>query len=161
MPPEERIATFDQDGSLWVEDPIYSQFIYCLDRVPAVVKAKPTLAKVEPFSAGETKFNYGKDGKLFLTKQPKILLNDNDAGKAENIHLMIGRRPHAAFGNSTGDRQMLEYTGGRRCAADDAGAARRCAARVCLWSGAGACRTPRSAPFPRRFMTRRRRTAGQ
>ena len=77
-----------------------------------MVKAKPTLAKVEPFSAGETKFNYGKDGKPFLTKQPKILLNDNDAGKAENIHLMIGRRPHAAFGNSTGDRQMLEYTGG-------------------------------------------------
>ena len=49
MPPEERIATFDQDGSLWVEHPIYSQFIYCLDRVPAVVKAKPALAEVEPF----------------------------------------------------------------------------------------------------------------
>jgi hypothetical protein len=29
----------------------------------------------------------------------------------EDIHLMIGRRPYAAFGNSTGDRQMLEYTG--------------------------------------------------
>ena len=49
VPPEERIATFDQDGTLWVEHPIYSQFIYCLDRVPAVVKAKPALAKVEPF----------------------------------------------------------------------------------------------------------------
>ena len=49
VPPEERIATFDQDGTLWVEHPMYSQVIYCLDRVPAVVKAKPELAKVEPF----------------------------------------------------------------------------------------------------------------
>ena len=49
MPPEERIATFDQDGTLWVEHPIYTQVIYCLDRVPAVVKAKPELAEVEPF----------------------------------------------------------------------------------------------------------------
>ena len=32
------------------------------------------------------------------------------AGKPEGIHLMIGRRPIIAFGNTTGDRQMLEYT---------------------------------------------------
>jgi phosphoglycolate phosphatase-like HAD superfamily hydrolase len=213
--PAERIATFDQDGTLWVEHPIYSQVVYCLDRVPAVVKAKPELAKVEPFktvlsgnreamaklstkdlttilaatltgmpvevfqaevkawlakardprwkrpyteltyepmqevlkylrangyktyivtgggqdfvrvyseatygippeqvvgTAGGTKYGYGKDGKPFLTKEPKLLLNDNDAGKPEGIHLMIGRRPLATFGNSTGDRQMLEYT---------------------------------------------------
>src|SRR5580698_10007139 len=31
--PEERVATFDQDGTLWVEQPIYAQVIYCLDRV--------------------------------------------------------------------------------------------------------------------------------
>src|SRR5262245_48087383 len=49
VPPAERIATFDQDGTLWVEHPIYSQVVYCLDRVPAVVKVKPALAKVEPF----------------------------------------------------------------------------------------------------------------
>ena len=49
VPPEERIATFDQDGTLWVEHPIYTQVIYCLDRVPAVVKEKPALADVEPF----------------------------------------------------------------------------------------------------------------
>ena len=49
VPPEERIATFDQDGTLWVEHPMYSQVIYCLDRVPALVKAKPELADVEPF----------------------------------------------------------------------------------------------------------------
>jgi phosphoglycolate phosphatase-like HAD superfamily hydrolase len=215
VPPAERIATFDQDGTLWVEHPMYSQVTYCLDRVPEVVKTKPELAKVEPFktvlsgdreaigklplpelekilvatltgmsvdafnaevkkwletakdprwkrpyteltylpmqevlkylrasgyrtyivtgggqdfvrvyseatygippeqvvgTAGGTKYGYGKDGKPFLTKEPKLLLNDNNAGKPEGIHLMIGRRPVAAFGNSTGDRQMLEYT---------------------------------------------------
>ena len=41
--PSERIATFDQDGTLWVEQPMYTQVIYCLDRVPAVVKEKPEL----------------------------------------------------------------------------------------------------------------------
>ena len=213
--PEERIAVFDQDGTLWVEHPMYSQVVYCLDRVPAVVAKKPELRNVEPFktvlsgnreaiaklpmrelekilvatltgmpveefnaeakkwldtakhhrwnrpytelayqpmlevlrylranafktyivtgggqdfvriyaekvygippeqvvgTATGTKYGYGKDGKPFLTKEPKLLLNDNDAGKPEGIHLMIGRRPYAAFGNSTGDRQMLEYT---------------------------------------------------
>jgi len=216
VPPEERVATFDQDGTLWVEHPMYSQVMYCLDRVPAVVAKKPELKNVEPFktvlsgnreamakftmkdleailvatltgmpvdefnaevkkwfetakhprwnrpytelayqpmlevlrylrdnayktyivtgggqdfvrvyaekvygippeqvvgTAGGTKYGYAKDGKPFLTKEPKLLLNDNNAGKAEGIHLMIGRRPNAAFGNSTGDRQMLEWTG--------------------------------------------------
>src|SRR5208337_916697 len=49
VPPEARIATFDQDGTLWVEQPAYAQVMYCLDRVPDVVKAKPELATVEPF----------------------------------------------------------------------------------------------------------------
>ena len=180
MPPAERIATFDQDGTLWVEHPMYSQVIYCLDRVPVVVKAKPEPANVEPFNAevkkwlaesrdprwkrpyteltylpmqevlkylrangyrtyivtgggqdfvrvyaeqtygippeqvvgtsSGTKYGYDKHGKPVLTKEPKLLLNDDNAGKPEGIHLMIGRRPHAAFGNSSGDRQMLEYT---------------------------------------------------
>ena len=215
VPPEERIATFDQDGTLWVEHPIYTQVVYCLDRVPAVVREKPELAKVEPFktvlsgereamaklsmndllkilaatstgisvdefetdvknwldgardarwkrpyteltylpmiellkylrtngyrtyivtgggqdfvrvysekvygippeqvvgTAGGTSYGYDKNGRPFLSKDPKLLLNDDFAGKPEGIHLMIGRRPHAAFGNSTGDRQMLEYT---------------------------------------------------
>jgi hypothetical protein len=62
-------------------------------------------------SAVGTKYGYQKDGTPFLTKEPKLLLNDDNAGKPEGIHLMIGRRPYAAFGNSTGDREMLEYTG--------------------------------------------------
>jgi phosphoglycolate phosphatase-like HAD superfamily hydrolase len=215
LPPEERIATFDQDGTLWVEHPMYTQVMYCLERVPALVEHKPELKNVEPFktvlsgdraaiaklpmkdleriltatltgmsveefnadvkkwlatakdprwkrpfteltylpmqevllylrangyktyivtgggqdfvrvyaeptygippeqvvgSAGGTKYGYGKDGKPMLTKEPKLLLNDDHAGKPEGIHLMIGRRPRAAFGNSTGDQQMLEYT---------------------------------------------------
>ncbi len=218
VPPPERIATFDQDGTLWVEHPMYSQVMYILESVPALVKAKPELAKVAPFStvleilkgdraaiakltmpdleklaaatltgmpvdtfqaevkkwlaeakdprwkkpyteltylpmqevltylrasgyktyivtgggqdfvrvysettygippeqvvgtAGATTYGYAKDGKPFLTKEPKIVLNDNNAGKPEGIHLMIGRRPVAAFGNSPGDQQMLEYT---------------------------------------------------
>ena len=216
VPPEERIACFDQDGTLWVEHPIYTQVVYCLDRVPAVVEQKPALKNREPFetilsgnreaiaklslhdleevlvatltgmpvevfqaevkkwlatakharwkrpytdltyqpmqevlqymrdngyktyivtgggqdfvrvysqqvygvppeqvvgTAGGTKFGYDKDGRPFLTKEPKLLLNNDKAGKPEGIHLEIGRRPHAAFGNSDGDREMLEYTG--------------------------------------------------
>ena len=44
VPPAQRIVTFDQDGTLWVEHPMYSQVVYCFSRVPAVVKAKPELA---------------------------------------------------------------------------------------------------------------------
>jgi phosphoglycolate phosphatase-like HAD superfamily hydrolase len=49
VPPEERIAVFDQDGTLWVEHPMYAQVVYCLERVPAVVAQKPELKDVEPF----------------------------------------------------------------------------------------------------------------
>ncbi len=215
VPIPERIATFDQDGTLWVEHPLYTQLMYILERVPAVVKAKPELANVEPFKAvlssdkaalarltpadleklgvaaltgmpvdtfsasvkqwlatardprwkrpytdltfqpmqevltylrangyktfivtgggqdfvrtyaektygvppeqvvgtvGGTSLSYGKDGKPFLTKEPKLVLNDDKAGKVEGIHMMIGRRPQIAFGNTAGDQQMLEYT---------------------------------------------------
>jgi phosphoglycolate phosphatase-like HAD superfamily hydrolase len=215
VPPEARIATFDQDGTLWAEHPIYTQVAFSLDRVPAVVAKKPELKNVEPFktvlsgdhaaiaklsmldlekilaatltgmsveeftteakewlssakhprwkrpytdlvyqpmlevlqylrangyktyivtgggqdfvrvyaervygvppeqvvgTAGATKYVYGLNNEPVLIKQPKVLLIDDGAGKVEGIHLMIGRRPYAAFGNSTGDREMLEYT---------------------------------------------------
>ena len=61
-------------------------------------------------TAAGTRYGYDKNGRPVLTKEPKLLLNDDNAGKPEGIHLMIGRRPYAAFGNSTGDREMLEYT---------------------------------------------------
>jgi phosphoglycolate phosphatase-like HAD superfamily hydrolase len=216
VPPEDRIATFDQDGTLWVEHPMYSQMMYCFDRVPVLAAQNPALKNEEPFktvlsgnreaiaklatpdlekiivatltgmpteefsaeaknwlatardprwkrpyteltyqpmqevmsylrangyktfivtgfgqdfvrvysqkvydippeqvvgSALNTKYGYAKDGKPILIKEPKLMLNDNNAGKPEGIHLEIGRRPYAAFGNSTGDREMLEYTG--------------------------------------------------
>src|SRR5437763_4107989 len=49
VPPEERIATFDQDGTLWVEHPMYTQVTYCLERGPALVEKKPELKNREPF----------------------------------------------------------------------------------------------------------------
>jgi hypothetical protein len=87
VPQAERIATFDQDGTL----------VYGIPPEQVVG------------TAGVTKYGYARDGKPFLIKEPKFLLNDNDAGKPEGIHLMTGRRSVAAFGNSTGDREMLEY----------------------------------------------------
>ncbi len=213
--PKDRIATFDQDGTLWVERPIYPQDIYGLNRIPEILKNDPELSKLEPLktvmsrtgeainklspenpqnilaatlagmsvedsevevnkwietsrqprwncpfteltygpmiavmsyfrdnayrtyivnggvqdfvraysaevcdipseqvigSAGATKYNYDKSGKPILIKEPRLLLNDDNAGKPEGIRLMIGRRPQASFGNSTGDRQMLEYS---------------------------------------------------
>ncbi len=165
MPPAERIATFDQDGTLWVEQPVYPQVRFILEKVPGAVTTRAELERLaatalsgmplETFRAdvrqwlatarhprwqrpyteltyqpmqellrylrasgyktyivtgGATRYGYDSQGRPFLTKEPRLLLNDNDAGKPEGIQLMIGRRPVAAFGNSTGDRQMLEYT---------------------------------------------------
>ena len=42
---------------------------------------------------------------------PKVFFIDDKAGKAIGINLFIGKRPYAAFGNSDGDREMLEWTG--------------------------------------------------
>jgi len=61
-------------------------------------------------SAGGLKYSYDKDGRPILTKEPKLWFDDNNAGKAESIYRTIGRRPYAAFGNTRGDREMLEWT---------------------------------------------------
>jgi phosphoglycolate phosphatase-like HAD superfamily hydrolase len=68
-------------------------------------------------STGDTTFGYDAAGKSQLTKTPKGARIDDKTGKPIGIHLMIGRRPAAAFGNSTGDQEMLEY-------AQDGGGAR-------------------------------------
>ena len=52
-----------------------------------------------------------QDGKPVLMWLPKLFFDDDHAGKAIGIDLFIGKRPYAAFGNSTGDREMLEWTG--------------------------------------------------
>jgi hypothetical protein len=52
-----------------------------------------------------------QDGRPVLMREPKVFFVDDKAGKAVGINLFIGKRPYAAFGNSTGDREMLEWTG--------------------------------------------------
>jgi hypothetical protein len=61
-------------------------------------------------SAGKTKLTYGPGGRAQVVKEPDLLYVDDRSGKPEGIHLVIGRRPRAAFGNSDGDKQMLQWT---------------------------------------------------
>ena len=108
-----------------------------------------------------TKYDYAKDGKPFLTKVPKLVLNDNDAGKPEGIHLMIGRLPHIAFGNSTATSRCLNIP--RPATARGS----RCSCCTTMQSASMrpvplmGCPTRKSAHSRRRSMTRRRRTVGQ
>lgn len=213
---EDRIATFDNDGTLWVEQPIYTQMTFAVDEVGAAASQHPEWRETEPFKsiladdreamlrfsvqdfekvvavthsgmavpqfqqivkkwlveakhprfkrpytecvyqpmielmqylrnngfktyivtgggqefvrafAGQTygvppeqvvgsmakvKYQYDTEGNPELIKLPEVLLVDDKTGKPEGINMIIGRRPQAAFGNSTGDQQMLEYTG--------------------------------------------------
>jgi phosphoserine phosphatase len=221
VPPPQRIATFDNDGTLWSEQPMYFQVLFVLDRVRALAADHPEWKTRQPFKAaidgdmkalgeagekgllqlimathsgvtieefdaivrewiktarhptakrpynemifqpmlevmtylrangfktfivsgGGSEFMrpwveqaYGippeqvvgsrakikyevRDGRPSLLKLPEIDLIDDGAGKPVGIAQMIGRRPIAAFGNSDGDFQMLEYVtagGGRR-----------------------------------------------
>ena len=212
---EDRIATFDQDGTLWVEHPMYTQLAFLLSRLAELAPQHPEWKTNEPFkstlagdlaafanftmadleelvaashagmstddfrgmvrdwlaqathprwkraytdlvyqpmlevmqylransfktyivtgggqafvrayaervygtppehvigSSLETQFEYDPDGQAVLMRPPKLLLYNDLAGKPEDIYLFLGREPLAAFGNSTGDQQMLEYT---------------------------------------------------
>ena len=51
LPPEQRIATFDQDGTLWVEQPLYTQALFAFDRVKALAPRHPEWKTHEPFQA--------------------------------------------------------------------------------------------------------------
>ena len=212
--PEDRIATFDNDGTLWAEQPLYFQFLFAVDRIKAISPQHPGWKTKEPFKsilAGDVKkalaggekgvaelmmithagmtteefersvndwattakhprFNrpfteciyqpmlellvylrdigfktfivsgggfefmrrwtqqvYGippeqvvgssgklkyelREGKPVLVKLPAINFVDDKEGKPVGIQMNIGRRPIAAFGNSDGDFQMLEWT---------------------------------------------------
>jgi phosphoglycolate phosphatase-like HAD superfamily hydrolase len=215
VPPEDRIATFDNDGTLWVEHPLYTQAMFALDRVAVLAPEHPEWKDQEPFKAvlagdreamarftegdwakiiaathagmtteafleivrkwlaeakhprferpytqliyqpmlevmeylresgfrtyivtggGQefvriyseqvygipveqvvgssiaTKYEY-QDGEPVLMREPEVFFVDDKAGKAIGINLFIGKRPIAAFGNSGGDREMLEWTG--------------------------------------------------
>lgn len=61
-------------------------------------------------SSVKTKFEL-RDGNPVLVRLPEVNFNDDKGGKPVGIHQHIGRRPIAAFGNSDGDLQMLQYTG--------------------------------------------------
>jgi phosphoserine phosphatase len=60
-------------------------------------------------STGKTKFEI-RDGKPVIVRLPAITFIDDKEGKPLGINQFIGRRPIAAFGNSDGDFQMLEWT---------------------------------------------------
>lgn len=213
--PEDRIATFDQDGTLWTEHPFYTQAMFALHRVHEIAAQHPEFQTTEPFksvlagdrdalakftehdwfvivtvthsgmstdefsglvgawleTAKDPRFKrpfvdlvyqpmrelmeylrakgfmiyivtgggqdfvrvysrrvYGvmpeqvvgsmietryemKDGKPVLMRFPKVSFIDDGDGKAIGIERAIGKRPYAAFGNSDGDREMLEWTG--------------------------------------------------
>jgi phosphoglycolate phosphatase-like HAD superfamily hydrolase len=216
VPPEDRIATFDNDGTLWVEQPLYTQLAFALDRIKTLAPTHPDWKSQQPFQAvlagdlealktegkhalaeiiaathagmtsddfaeivtdwittakhprfkrlytecvyqpqlelqaylrdkgfktfivsgGGIEFMrpwtqqvYGiappqvvgssvvtefqiKDGKPVLMRLPKLNFVDDKAGKPVGIGQHIGQRPILAFGNSSGDREMLEYTTG-------------------------------------------------
>src|SRR2546429_9550196 len=52
VPPEERIATFDNDGTLWCEQPMYFQFLFAIDRVKALAPQHPDGKTKKPFASG-------------------------------------------------------------------------------------------------------------
>jgi phosphoserine phosphatase len=214
VPVAERIATFDNDGTLWCEQPLPTQLYFVLDRVKALAPQHPEWKTTEPFAsvlkgdlkgvaaggehalleiimathAGMTTTEFGqivkdwiataknpktgrlytemtyqpmhelltylrendfktfivsgggvefmrpwaeqtygippeqvvgssiktkfelRDGKAVLVRLPELNFNDDKAGKAISINQYIGHRPIMAFGNSDGDREMLEYT---------------------------------------------------
>jgi hypothetical protein len=51
VPPDQRIATFDNDGTLWAEQPMYFQIIFAIDRVKALAVKNPDWKKKRPFKA--------------------------------------------------------------------------------------------------------------
>ena len=219
VPEDERIATFDNDGTLWAEQPMYFQLLFALDRVKVLAPRHPEWKEKEPFASllrgdvkgalagGEpaiaeiviathagmtneefeqivrdwiakarhpitgrlytemvyqpmlelvaylrakgfktfiasgggiefmrpwTERVYGippenvvgssakvkfelRDGKPALMRLPEINFINDGPGKPVGINEHIGRRPIAAFGNSDGDLQMLQWTmGGER-----------------------------------------------
>jgi hypothetical protein len=69
---------------------------------------------------GSSTFGDDKQGKPFLTREPKVLLDEANPGKREGIHLMIGRHSYAAFGNPLatgrcGSMQRQDTPSGSQC----------------------------------------------
>jgi phosphoglycolate phosphatase-like HAD superfamily hydrolase len=69
VPKSERIATFDNDGTLWAEKPLYFQLAFALDRVKVLVEKHPEWKEKEPYKsilAGETKSLVAAGEKAFV-----------------------------------------------------------------------------------------------
>ena len=86
VPPTERIAVFDNDGTLWAEQPLYFQLIYIIDRIKATAKDHPEWKTEEPFASllkGDTKsaLASGKEGlmKLLAATHTGITTEEFDA----------------------------------------------------------------------------------
>jgi hypothetical protein len=124
VPPAERIATFDNDGTLWCEQPVQVQVFFLIDRVKDLAANDPTIKDRQPFKAllehdAKTLHALGKQGiqELFFATHAgmtadafdKIARECDREAKVANIGLHIGRRPLLAFGNSDGDLAMLRY----------------------------------------------------
>lgn len=124
IPPADRIATFDNDGTLWTEHPVYTQLAHL--RQNGFRTFIVSGAGVE-FMRPWTEAVYGiprenvvgstirtayevVDAEPVIVRRPELDFINDKAGKPVGIHRFIGRRPVAAFGNSAGDRQMLEWT---------------------------------------------------
>jgi hypothetical protein len=90
VPPQERFATFDCDGTLWCEKPVQIQIAFILERLAAVAEKDPSLRQQQPFEAA-----YAKDNAWFgdaITKH----YNGDDSG----LNVLLGGLGKA-FGNIT------------------------------------------------------------
>ena len=110
-------------------------------------------------SSMKTKFEL-RDGKAVLVRLPELNFNDDKGGKPVGINQHIGRRPIAAFGNSVGDQQMLEYTQGGSGARFELLVLHDDAAREFAYGPARGLPDVKSATSRPRSKTTRRRTAG-
>ncbi len=103
-----------------------------------------------------------KDGKPVLMREPKVFFIDDGDGKAIGINLFIGKRPQIAFGNSDGDKEMLQWTtAGDGARPRPPGPARRRRARVRLRPRRRAARQQDRHLQPGADGRRQGRTAGR
>jgi phosphoglycolate phosphatase-like HAD superfamily hydrolase len=98
VPPAERIATFDNDGTLWSEQPIYFQFAFALDRVKAVAPQHPDWKSTQPFKAvldGDTKAlaASGEKGLLELLTATHTGMTTDEFTKTVTDWLATARHP--------------------------------------------------------------------
>jgi hypothetical protein len=116
VPLEERIATFDNDGTLWCEKPMPMQLDFIQRRLSAMAEAQPELRERQPWKAaherdyawlGAVVDKQGHGGSITHTAAPEYL--DDGPQKPIPIWSRTGRRPLFAGGNSNGDVPILEF----------------------------------------------------